>query len=64
MIQMGFADVMISGGSDSLCEVSFSGFNSLKLIDPEAASHSISEGRDWSLEREQESLSLKNWSTP
>ncbi len=35
MIQMGVADVMVSGGSDSLCEVSFSGFNSLKLIDPE-----------------------------
>jgi len=36
MIQMGLADVMVSGGSDSLCEVSFSGFNSLKLIDPES----------------------------
>ena len=36
MIQTGFADVMISGGSDSLCEVSYSGFNSLKLIDPES----------------------------
>jgi len=34
MIQMGLADVMVTGGSDSLCEVSFSGFNSLKLIDP------------------------------
>jgi 3-oxoacyl-[acyl-carrier-protein] synthase II len=36
MIQMGFADVMVSGGSDSLCEVSFSGFSSLKLVDPES----------------------------
>lgn len=36
MIQMGLADVMVSGGSDSLCEVSFSGFHSLKLIDPES----------------------------
>jgi 3-oxoacyl-[acyl-carrier-protein] synthase II len=36
MIQMGLADVMVSGGSDSLCEVSFSGFNSLKLVDPES----------------------------
>ncbi|MBM4322401.1 MAG: beta-ketoacyl-[acyl-carrier-protein] synthase family protein [Deltaproteobacteria bacterium] len=36
MIQMGLADVMISGGSDSLCEVSFSGFSSLKLVDPES----------------------------
>ena len=36
MIQMGLADVMITGGSDSLCEVSFSGFNSLKLVDPES----------------------------
>jgi 3-oxoacyl-[acyl-carrier-protein] synthase II len=36
MIQMGMADVMVSGGSDSLCEVSFSGFSSLKLIDPES----------------------------
>jgi 3-oxoacyl-[acyl-carrier-protein] synthase II len=36
MIQMGLADVMITGGSDSLCEVSYSGFSSLKLIDPES----------------------------
>ncbi len=36
MIQMGLAEVMVTGGSDSLCEVSFSGFNSLKLIDPES----------------------------
>ena len=36
MVQMGFADVMVSGGSDSLCEVSFSGFSSLKLVDPES----------------------------
>jgi len=36
MIQMGLADVVISGGSDSLCEVSFSGFSSLKLVDPES----------------------------
>ncbi len=36
MIQMGLADVMVTGGSDSLCEVSYSGFSSLKLIDPES----------------------------
>ncbi len=36
MIQMGLADVVASGGSDSLCEVSFSGFGSLRLIDPES----------------------------
>ena len=36
MIQVGLADVMVTGGSDSLCEVSFSGFSSLKLIDPES----------------------------
>ena len=36
MIQMGLADVMVTGGSDSLCEVSYSGFGSLKLIDPES----------------------------
>jgi 3-oxoacyl-[acyl-carrier-protein] synthase II len=36
MIQMGLADVMVTGGSDSLCEVSFSGFSSLKLVDPES----------------------------
>src|SRR4030043_641035 len=35
MIQMGLADVMVTGGSDSLCEVSYSGFRSLKLLDPE-----------------------------
>ncbi len=27
---------MISGGSDSLCEVTYAGFNSLRAIDPEA----------------------------
>ncbi|NWG03617.1 MAG: beta-ketoacyl-[acyl-carrier-protein] synthase family protein [Syntrophaceae bacterium] len=36
MIQMGLAEVMVTGGSDSLCEVSFSGFSSLKLVDPES----------------------------
>lgn len=36
MIQMGLADTMVTGGSDSLCEVSFSGFSSLKLVDPES----------------------------
>jgi 3-oxoacyl-[acyl-carrier-protein] synthase II len=36
IMQMGLADLMVSGGSDSLCEVSFSGFNSLKLVDPES----------------------------
>jgi len=35
-IQMGLADAMVAGGSDSLCEVSFSGFSSLKLVDPES----------------------------
>ncbi len=35
-IQMGLADVMVTGGSDSLCEVSYSGFSSLKLVDPES----------------------------
>jgi 3-oxoacyl-[acyl-carrier-protein] synthase II len=35
MIQMGLADLMVTGGSDSLCEVSYSGFSSLKLVDPE-----------------------------
>jgi 3-oxoacyl-[acyl-carrier-protein] synthase II len=36
MIQMDLADVMVTGGSDSLCEVSYSGFSSLKLVDPES----------------------------
>lgn len=36
MIQMGLADVMVAGGSDSLCEVSYSGFNSLKLVDSQS----------------------------
>lgn len=36
LIQAGLADVMVTGGSDSLCEVSFGGFSSLKLIDPES----------------------------
>jgi 3-oxoacyl-[acyl-carrier-protein] synthase II len=29
------ADVMVSGGSDSFCEVTYAGFNSLRAIDPE-----------------------------
>ncbi|MBM4276891.1 MAG: beta-ketoacyl-[acyl-carrier-protein] synthase family protein [Deltaproteobacteria bacterium] len=35
LIQMGLADAVVTGGSDSLCEVSYSGFSSLKLVDPE-----------------------------
>ncbi len=35
LIQTGLADMMVTGGSDSLCEVSYSGFSSLKLVDPE-----------------------------
>jgi 3-oxoacyl-[acyl-carrier-protein] synthase II len=34
-ILAGWADIMFSGGSDSLCEVSYTGFNSLRLVDPE-----------------------------
>jgi 3-oxoacyl-[acyl-carrier-protein] synthase II len=34
-ILAGWADIMVSGGSDSLCEVSYTGFNSLRLVDPE-----------------------------
>jgi len=33
-IALGEAEVMISGGSDSLCEVTYAGFNSLRAIDP------------------------------
>jgi 3-oxoacyl-[acyl-carrier-protein] synthase II len=33
-IAFGEADMMISGGSDSLCEVTYAGFNSLRAIDP------------------------------
>jgi 3-oxoacyl-[acyl-carrier-protein] synthase II len=33
-IATGTADVMVSGGSDSLCEVTYAGFNSLRAIDP------------------------------
>ena len=36
LIQMGLADAVITGGSDSICEVSYSGFSSLKLVDPES----------------------------
>jgi 3-oxoacyl-[acyl-carrier-protein] synthase II len=35
-ILAGWADIMFSGGSDSLCEVSYTGFNSLRLVDPES----------------------------
>jgi len=34
-VAFGEAEVMISGGSDSLCEVTYAGFNSLRAIDPE-----------------------------
>ena len=34
-IASGAAELMISGGSDSLCEVTYAGFNSLRAIDPE-----------------------------
>jgi 3-oxoacyl-[acyl-carrier-protein] synthase II len=34
-IAAGAAELMISGGSDSLCEVTYAGFNSLRAIDPE-----------------------------
>lgn len=30
----GDADVMVAGGSDALCEVTYAGFNSLRAIDP------------------------------
>jgi 3-oxoacyl-[acyl-carrier-protein] synthase II len=33
-IASGGAELMISGGSDSLCEVTYAGFNSLRAIDP------------------------------
>jgi 3-oxoacyl-[acyl-carrier-protein] synthase II len=33
-IASGTAELMISGGSDSLCEVTYAGFNSLRAIDP------------------------------
>jgi 3-oxoacyl-[acyl-carrier-protein] synthase II len=33
MINSGRADVMIAGGSESLCELTFSGFNALRLVD-------------------------------
>lgn len=34
-IAYGDAELMIAGGSDSLCEVTYAGFNSLRAIDPE-----------------------------
>jgi 3-oxoacyl-[acyl-carrier-protein] synthase II len=34
-IAFGEAELMISGGSDSLCEVTYAGFNSLRAIDPQ-----------------------------
>ncbi len=33
LIHQGRADVMIAGGSESLCELTFSGFNALRLLD-------------------------------
>ena len=33
LIRAGKADVMITGGSESLCELTFSGFNALRLLD-------------------------------
>ncbi len=34
-IAWGKAEIMFAGGSDSLCEVTYAGFNSLRAIDPE-----------------------------
>jgi 3-oxoacyl-[acyl-carrier-protein] synthase II len=34
-IAFGEAELMVSGGSDSLCEVTYAGFNSLRAIDPQ-----------------------------
>jgi len=34
IILEGIADIMITGGSDSLCELTFGGFNSLRAMDP------------------------------
>ena len=33
LIRQGRADIMITGGSESLCELTFSGFNALRLLD-------------------------------
>ncbi len=35
MIRLGYQDAMISGGVESLCRLTYSGFNSLRLVDPE-----------------------------
>jgi 3-oxoacyl-[acyl-carrier-protein] synthase II len=35
MIRLGYQDAMIAGGVESLCRLTYSGFNSLRLVDPE-----------------------------
>jgi len=34
LIRNDLADIVIAGGSDSLCEVTYSGFNALRIVDP------------------------------
>ncbi|MEK6692304.1 MAG: beta-ketoacyl-[acyl-carrier-protein] synthase family protein [Nitrospirota bacterium] len=35
MIRLGYQDAMMAGGVESLCRLTYSGFNSLRLVDPE-----------------------------
>ena len=35
LIKRGYADVMICGGSDAMSELTFGGFNTLRVVDPE-----------------------------
>ena len=44
MIRRGDADVMLTGGSDAMCELTYSGFNSLRAVD-EAPCRPFDKGR-------------------
>lgn len=37
LIRQGRAEVVLAGGSDALCQLTFAGFNSLRAVDPERA---------------------------
>jgi 3-oxoacyl-[acyl-carrier-protein] synthase II len=60
-ITSGTAEVMISGGSDSLCEVTYAGFNSLRAIDPEGCRPFDKERQGLSLGEGAGILILEEW---
>jgi 3-oxoacyl-[acyl-carrier-protein] synthase II len=60
-ITSGTAQIMITGGSDSLCEVTYAGFNSLRAIDPEGCRPFDKERQGLSLGEGAGILILEEW---